>query len=435
MKRLFIRLAVATGLLYLAACAAPSTYQIDLMPAPDIYDSGRIDPLPDSDPFQLLPYGGMLYATDRQPSGEEHAERFYRNGRGNLLRLGVGKIDFGPEGVDWEEARRISLLKNRTDKYPLKVTGVEEFGILDRSYSIFTEPETPDPEARRPAERFAGLVNAKLEMSKRKDVFIYVSGYKVIFENPLLVATELWHFLGYDGVFIAYAWPATPRRLAYFSDLETASFGAHSLRLLIEYLSEETDAERIHIVGYSAGTRVVLEALFQLALMGDGEEREFFRETFRLGNVILVGSDIDRGLFGAYVHAGILNVAERLTIYLSEADKALRLSRFLFRRQRLGEMWKTGDVPPGAVKALRRLENLAMVDVTGAEGATSGNGHAYFRQSPWVSSDVLMTLYYDLPPAARGLEQYDEQPVWHFPPTYIEQLRGDLEERLQEKAP
>jgi esterase/lipase superfamily enzyme len=377
----------------------------------------------------------MLYATDREPATEEDPERYYRNERGNLLRLGVGRIDFGPGGVDWAEARRVSLLKNRTEKYPLKVTEVEEFGVLDRSYSIFTRPEAPEPEIHHPAERFAELINAKLEMSKRKDIFIYISGYKVIFENPLLVATELWHFLGYDGVFIAYAWPATPRRLAYFSDLETASFGAHSLRLLIDYLSEETDAERIHIVGYSAGSRVVLEALFQLALMGDGEGREFFRDTFRLGNVILVGSDFDRGLFGAFVHTGILNVPERLTVYLSEADKALRLSRFLFRRQRLGEMWKNREIPPVAVRALRHHENLVMVDVTGAEGATSGNGHAYFRQSPWVSSDILMTLYYNLPPAERGLEHYDEQPVWHFPPDYIERLMEDLEERLRSSAP
>jgi len=424
-------LPLALAFFILTACAAPSPYRIDLMPAPEIYDGGRIDPLPDTDPFELIPYGGMLYATDRQPAGEGDSERFYRNSRGKLLRLGVGKIDFGSEGLDWEEARRISLLKNRSEEYPLKVTGVEEFGILDRSYSIFTEPEKPDPEARRPAERFAGLVNEKLQMSQRKDVFIYVPGYKVIFENPLLVATELWHFLGYDGVFIAYAWPATPRRLAYFSDLETASLAAHSLRLLIEYLSEETDAERIHIVGYSAGSRVVLEALFQLALMGHEKGREYFRDSFRIGNVILVGSDFDQGLFGSFVHEGILNVPERLAVYLSEADKALWVSRFFFRHQRLGQMWKNREVPPGVANVLRKNENLVLIDVTGAEGATGGNGHAYFRRSPWVSSDILVTLYFDLSPGERGLEQYEDWSVWYFPPDYIEQLMEDLEDRLK----
>ena len=62
-----------------------------------------------------------------------------------------------------------------------------------------------------PSEQFAAKVNAKLAISRAKDVFIYLHGYKVVFENPLLVASELWHFLGYEGVFIAFAWPSTPR--------------------------------------------------------------------------------------------------------------------------------------------------------------------------------------------------------------------------------
>ena len=34
------------------------------------------------------------------------------------------------ETITWEEARRISLLKNRTSDYPLEVVDVEEFGIV-----------------------------------------------------------------------------------------------------------------------------------------------------------------------------------------------------------------------------------------------------------------------------------------------------------------
>ena len=47
-----------------------------------------------------------------------------------------------------------------------------------------------------------------------------------------------------------------------------------------------------------------------------------------------------------------------------------------------------------------------------------GNGHAYFRKSPWVSSDILMTLRHGLGPAERGLEQRDDSPVWRFPRDY-----------------
>ena len=64
--------------------------------------------------------------------------------------------------------------------------------------------------------------------------------------------------------------------------------------------------------------------------------------------------------------------------------------------------------------------------MTGAAGSTSGNGHAYFRDSPWVSSDILTALAYDIAPAGRGLEKKDAVPVWTFPTDYVERLRKVL---------
>jgi esterase/lipase superfamily enzyme len=208
----------------------------------------------------------------------------------------------------------MSLLKNRTDKYPLKVVEVEELGILDKSMTVFTDPAIIPSDPRQPAERFAGFINAKLNGSQRKDIYIYVHGYKVVFENPLLVATELWHFLGYDGVFIAYAWPSTPSRWAYFADIETAELTAHNLRLFLKYLAEETEAERIHIIGYSAGTRVVIATLAQLALLHAEQDQSSIQNKLRIGHVILVGSDVDRQLFGAYLVDGLLKVPATLSV-------------------------------------------------------------------------------------------------------------------------
>ena len=39
-----------------------------------------------------------------------------------------------------------------------------------------------------------------------------------------------------------------------------------------------------------------------------------------------------------------------------------------------------------------------------AEDADARSGHSYFRESPWVSSDILMTLLYDLDPPERGAD-------------------------------
>ena len=80
---------------------------------------------------------------------------------------------------------------------------------------------------------------------------------------------------------------------------------------------------------------------------------------------------------------------------------------------------------------LWNTKDLIFIDVTDAEKSTTGNGHAYFRQSPWVSSDILSTLMYDLTPEERTLTRTREWPMWKFPPDYIDTLA----ERLAKENP
>jgi esterase/lipase superfamily enzyme len=372
------------------------------------------------------PYFGMLYASDRKPISEP-GEPYYSNNRGFELRLGKAGVKMGEGQYTWEEARQISLLKNRGGNYPLRVTAVEEIGILDRSVTVFTPPEKIPPDPKAPGKQFAELINAKLAISKKKDVYIYVHGYKVVFSNPILVATELWHYTAYDGVFIAFAWPSTPRKTAYMSDLETAVLSAYNLRKLVEFLAEDTETERIHILGYSAGTRVVLNALSQLMFMHKDEGSPTLSRRLRIGRVILVGSDFDRLLFGALLDEGILDTMETMTIYVSRHDKALGLSRWIFKRDRLGQ-FNQEDLDPTVAQYLKRTPKLDFIDVSDVEGATKGNGHAYFRNSPWASSDILMALMYDLEPDERGLVTTPERPVWTFPEDYIKRLKTALKD-------
>ncbi len=413
--------AIIVATMALISCAS-GPYNIQLMPAPDVYDDGAINPFTDENPIKQIPYGGILYATNRKPDTE--GDGYYENDRDTVLRLGVAQVQSGKINITWEEARKISLAKNRTDQYPLQVTGINELGILDHSFSIFTDPALKQ-QAHEPAKMFAYLVNKKLALSKRKDIYIYVHGYKVVFENPLLVGMELWHFLGYDGVALAFAWPSTPSRWAYFSDLETASLSAHYLRALLHYLASDTSAENIHIIGYSAGTRVVIETLHQLALERKNQDRATI-QNLRIGQVILVGSDYDRFLFGAYLADGLLTVPKKLSVYLSGTDKALGLSRWLFARERLGQSFRDKDMPETTVNFLNSTEKLDAIDVTDAEQSDAGNGHAYFRQSPWASSDILSTLMYSLSPQERGLVREGNSPLWTFPPDYIAKLRRKL---------
>lgn len=416
--------------LILGACASDGRYQVNLMPAPEVYQEDDINPFSDADLVDWSPYNGMLYATDRQPATADDQQP-YGNERGHLLRLGTANIALGDNTLTWEEARRVSLLKNRSGDYPLHVESVAEIGILDRSIDVLMPADVLTGDSRAPAREFASLIDKKLSISEVKDIYIYVHGYKVVFDNPILVSAELWHFLGYEGAFIAYAWPSTPSRLAYMSDIETANYSARNLRVLLKYLADETRAENIHIIGYSAGTRVVLTALAQLTLENKHLQTDEVRRKLRIGHVILAGSDHDRDIFGSYLDDGLLRICRDLTLYMSVEDQALGVSRFVFSRNRLGQTASSEEWGSAVIDYLRTNPQLTIVDVSDAESATTGNGHAYFRGSPWVSSDILMSLRYQLPPGDRGLVLETERQLWQFPDDYIDRLQAELKRNLE----
>lgn len=327
--------------------------------------------------------------------------------------------------MTWEQARRISLLKNRTEEYPLEVIGIDEFGTLEQ-----TVPPADDQTERSPApgRRFIEEVNERLTVADKKDIYIYVHGYKVSFENPILVAAELWHFLGYNGAFIAYSWPTKPSVWAYFADLDNAVNSARYLRTLVIDLAHKTDAERIHVIGYSAGTRLVSRMLADLGIYAYRMDHEEIDRAVKLGNLILIGSDVDQDVLAGYLLDGGLRVADSLTLYVSEADSALKFSRRMFRgRERAGELLDRAPLNPRAKAFMDAHPKLRIIDVTKAAGGTRGSGHSYFRSSPWVSSDLLMTLLYGLPPEERGLVKEKDFPIWGFPPDYVERLRASLE--------
>ncbi len=412
----------------LAACGG-GDYEVELMPAPAVYADGELSPFPkDFDPAADDEHG-IFYATLREPAGPDgDSPSPYLDKRGAVARIGIGRVELASGPTEWEELLRVSFAGQREDNIRLRLLEVEEFGVLGDTVTEFTDPAVLAADPSAPGRRFAAAVNAELRRSARKEILVYVHGYKVPFPDPILVATELWHFLGYEGAVVAFSWPSTPNRLAYFSDLDTANVSAFGFRKFLQFLARETEAERIHILGYSAGTRMVTLTAYQLALINKGLAPDTARANTKLGQIILVGGDVGRDLVGTYLEDGLLDSIEGLTIYMSEADRALGVSRFLLSYDRLGQMFD-GPVSGTAADYLFASDNLHLINVTEAEGATGGNGHGYFRQSPWASSDILATIRYGLGPAERGLVRGAGSPIWTFPPDYVARLRRAILEQ------
>ncbi len=420
MMRSVEALLAITLALSLAGCGG-APYSLTMMPAPMIYAEEQAKAVLD-DTAEHEPHPGLLYATSRPPT-EDGAYPYYRDDRGDVIRLGHAKLTVRENDASEAEILALAAAADRERDLTLTLTGIEEFGLLERSLLPFSDPAHFAPGAPRGETTFAQVIDTQFERSGNREIFVYVHGYRVPFSNPVLVAAEFWHFLDYEGAFIAFSWPSTFNRWAYLTDLENADLSAHALRDLLEFLSEETSAERIHILGYSAGTRVVLDALHNIALEENGARP-------RLGQVVLTGSDVDRAILGLKLEDGVLDAVDSLTLYLSESDQALKILRFLGFRPRAGEMWEEGTMPPQVARYILEHPKLIFINVAEAEGSTRGNGHGYFRSSPWVSSDIIASFIHGLKPEARGLVLVEGEPIWRFPSDYPARLR-----RIRDASP
>ncbi|AXI46259.1 hypothetical protein C1J03_09615 [Sulfitobacter sp. SK012] len=404
--------------LFLVGCGEGSYNEIELMPSPAVYAQTGFTPFLAADAAALSARSKLFYVTDRETAGPEDKQSHYTNQRGQLSRAGYAEVELSPTVGSWQQFVDITLQGDRDRKYLLNVVGVTEIGVLPYSVADLYETPPSDAEMEAAGKGFASEIDAQLALSKNKDVHIYIHGYNVDFEYSTLVGRELEHFLGYQGAFITYNWAATPNRFAYFKDQETASATRRNLRSLIEFLSENTNADHINLIGYSAGSRLAFEVTYQIALLnreGSGP---------RLGDVILISSDLDRSYFGHALADGILEAVDQLSVYTSGTDSALGVSSLVFGRDRLGQSWdKDGDdVWPALEAKLASLDKLEIIDVTDAEESSAGNGHSFFRTSPWASSDIFMSLLTRFTAQERGLVRSEGKSVWTFPPDYPQRL-------------
>jgi len=122
------------------------------------------------------------------------------------------------------------------------------------------------------------------------------------------------------------------------------------------------------------GTRVVSYALEDIALMYKGQKSSKIRKKVKVGNVMLIGSDLEIAIFGGYLLDGILNTTKSLTVYSSNNDSAMSASSWLFERPRLGESWINRKVPKSLKDYLQQNKKLRFIDVSLAENADLGNG-------------------------------------------------------------
>lgn len=385
--------------LTLASCTSLPGNHVKLIEAPEVVSLAQRE-----FGYKPLDQIEIAYATNRRKSEDGKKSEPYASGRGQNVWLGFASLEI-------ERGKR-------SGKIHLKET--RESGVLKSSVGVWSLPASKD--AIEGEAAFFSQLNRKLDASKKGDLVIYLSGYQMPFSDPLLVSGQFSSLAANRVVFLGYSWPTTPSITSYFRDLESAEYSSRNLRLLLKQLAAKSHARRIHIFAYSAGTRLAARTLQEINLETGSES--VARQRYRLGQVALISSDMDRELFGSFLADDITRACEHLSVYRSSKDGILGMSGWLFSRGRLGHVSKKENIPGHRREYLKKLDKLDIIDVSDARSVGGFGGHFYFYKSPWVSSDLLLSFISDLTPSERGLVRADDQFTWSFPSDYSERLEA-----------
>jgi esterase/lipase superfamily enzyme len=147
------------------------------------------------------------------------------------------------------------------------------------------------------------------------------------------------------------------------------------------------------------GNAVLTGALTQLGREHLSEEKCLFRE------VLLTAPDIDAQLFEEEIVPAIANPRQRITLYASSNDKALKRSADL-AASRAGM----------AGEFLLVMDGIETVDVSDLD--TDFLGHSYYGDHRLVVDDMRLVVLSHLPPKERGLKEAKKKSLtyWRFVP-------------------
>ncbi|NEV61320.1 alpha/beta hydrolase [Thiorhodococcus minor] len=422
-----------------------------LMPTPTLYQlpDGRpvFDPAVEAlqNPAQD-PNLDLLFITDRAPPTpaelEVHAKGEsslpYGQGRARHIAFGSAQVRMVPT-LDWSVLRAQSQLAKRTQEVNLELGQVRTLGAFpDEPYQISKGPDGKTLRDRAElARHFAakaelqGEVERRLAQAPKKEVMLYVHGFNETFATAAYTAAELCHFLGREEVCAFFTWPASTTGnflISYTTTTESADYAVAHLKKTIRTLASTPGVERLQLLAHSRGTALTLRAVSELAREAIAASKEPM-DLYKIDNLVLLSPDIDVDIAGQQI-TDFLSDPElmtvwpegrlprvlqgRLTIYASPEDRALLVSRILFRsRNRVGQL-RPEDIPD---KAQRYFETVGRIDLISYEGKrTDLFGHSYFTTNPQVSSDLIELLRYDKQLGEPGRELVKTGRVtWEFP--------------------
>jgi esterase/lipase superfamily enzyme len=391
-----MRIRIRLGLMFIALVLAGCSSTPKLMPTPNIYlgDGGY--------PKSNVPEGlrtnkvDLLYVTDRAPETSKDGALVYESVRSASLGFGSVIVEFGDD-LSWEQLVEMSETSSRKTSPSIDIvkrTELGRFPATPHAFLVVDGKAKEDPKVRaefdQTAQVFRKEINRRMIETGENEIHIFIHGFHNSFDKAACVLAEYWHFIGRHGVPMLYSWPAAHKGMfGYFVDRESGEFTIYHLKNLIRLLGSFPEIEKINILSHSRGTDVATSALRELIIEARAAGKSP-REIYRIENLIMAAPDLDFDIVRQRLMAEKIGPAfGQITVYATDADKALGLSETLMSGTRFGRI-HAENLGEQEQAIFSIVKNVAFVNVQGKQRFFLG--HAYYLNNPSTSSDIIRVI-------------------------------------------
>jgi esterase/lipase superfamily enzyme len=309
----------------------------------------------------------VYYGTNRAPTGDPKPAQFYGPARGELQ---YGYLDVTIPQVHQEAELET---QPRWIEYTLSTDQASM-----RAHYVLLDKVAPLPK-----DEFVRSLRQQVNATQSKDVFIFVHGFNNSFEDAARRVAQLAYDLDFDGTPMLYSWPSQASTTSYSVDEAAVGISGRRMADFIETVVSQSGAQRIHLIAHSMGNRALIEALQTYLARRAPENRQHI-----FGQIVLTAPDVDRDYFTDAIQS-LTGSAERVTLYASDNDYALRSSQFIHGAPRAGT---AGDV-------IVKLTGLDSIDMSAVPA--DALGHSYFAANSGAIFDMFRLLWRGEPPPQR----------------------------------
>lgn len=324
----------------------------------------------------------VFFGTDRLVASEKVVTDRFTNDRGAQLTLGSVKVNV-------PKTHKIGTLERPSwFRFEFSEDPSNHFILLDANIMV--------------RDDFDKRVKEYIQNSEKKSAFVFVHGYNVSFEDAALRTAQIAIDLDLKSVPSFFSWPSQGKLQNYLVDEGNIEWTEPKLQEFLKIFSTASQANEIHIIAHSMGSRAVVRALYKLL-----EELKSAQLPSIFRDLILAAPDIDADVFKNTLLPNLLKMQQRVTLYASSHDNALIASKKIHGYSR------AGDTQPSIVVAA----GLETIDASTVK--TDFLGHSYITASRTLLTDLSLLINNNLPAAKRPtlvIQKTANTQYWMFKP-------------------